>query len=502
MYEATIGVPSGVVTTVYFVIIELILERIVIIMGSRSNDSRIKRRILSGERVALQEKEVPILTENLVSDGNRAEWLTICVFRAIFLVAILLLNLGTNGEDGGQYKTQRFNYWVKSKMSDAQWNRMGTYHFTRDYNLFANCKIQDDSKNLTKYYRMAFNAEGRTSSDQVDFEEGTKPIQPNVTIDTSLVACLDGISYTPEYLVFALGGCGTHGFDCIRERVDPPIYLTKALLWAKGSNMKGNDNPTDANGNKYATLKISSAVWVDCLYRDGNYSLQSCVYTERQAKNPDYPGVKVVNTNMVDIAWCSNKLGLNADVGTEANYSLTFPRKGGYILHTGEPFEHITILHALKWLGPDNPRTVVDLAGQIYAQSLRFEIIPPKLRIKRRVKQLKGGITKINVIALVGFGLLVLSALVTAGMLLAVVSRGDRKDLSIRLNRFSGVSSMLREERNPTEVCGKRGAAAAVGLMPDGTTPTGRRLRLRAIGPEETPCALQDGDVIGGDHSD
>jgi hypothetical protein len=499
MYQATIGVQSGWVTAAYFVFIELILERIVIFMGSRSNDSRIKRRILSGERVTLQEKEVPIITENLVSDGNRAEWLTICVFRAIFLVAILLLNLGTNGEDGGLYKMQRFKYWARSEMSDAQWNKNGTYHFKRDFNLVANCKIQDDSANQTKYYRMAFNAVGKTSSDQVDFEEGTKPFQRNVTLDTSSVACLDGISYTPEVLVFALGGCGSHGFDCIREIADTPIYQTKAILWSKGLTMKGDNNSTDMSGNKYATLKISLTSWVNCLYRDGNPSLQSCVLTVRQDINPKYPSVKTVDIYMVDIAWCSNKLGLNADKGTESNYSFTYPRKGGYIFHTGEPFENITILHALKWLGADSPRTVVDLAGQIYAQSIIFESVPSTAVIKRREKQLK--VTKINVIALVGFGLLAVSALATMGMLLAVVAGRQRKDLSIRLNRFGGVSSMLREERNPTEVSGKRGAAAVVGLMLDGTTATGRRLRLRAIGPDEKPCDFQDGDVIDGGHS-
>jgi hypothetical protein len=501
MYSATIDVRSGWVTAAYFVFIELILERIVIYMGSRSNDRRIKRRILSGERVALQEKELPILTENLVSDGNRAEWLTICVFRAIFLVAILLLNLGTNGEDGGQYKMQQFNYWAKSKMSDVQWNRNGTYHFSRDYNLLANCKIQDDSGNFTTYYRMAFNAADKTSSDQEDFEEGIKPTSPNVTIDTRSVACLDGMSYKPEFPVFGVAGCGSHGFECIREIADPPIYQTKALLLAKGLTMKGNDNPTDATGNKYATLRISPTEWVNCLYRDGNSSLQSCVLTERQAKDPKYPNsdIKKVYISMVNIAWCSSKLGLNADVGTESNYSFTFPRKSGLILHTGEPFENITILHALKWIGADSPRTVVDLAGQIYAQSVIYESIPSYVKIRRRVQQLK--VTKINVIGLCGFGLLAVSALVTTGMLLAVVTGRDRKDLSIRLNRFSGVSSMLREERNPTEVSGKRGAAAVVGLMPAGTTPTGRRLRLRAIGPDETPSVLQDGDVIDGDHS-
>jgi hypothetical protein len=38
-----------------------------------SNDTGIKRRLMKGERVALSEKRIPFLTEEIVTDDYRAE---------------------------------------------------------------------------------------------------------------------------------------------------------------------------------------------------------------------------------------------------------------------------------------------------------------------------------------------------------------------------------------------------------------------------------------------
>jgi hypothetical protein len=479
--RASIDLPSGAVTSLYFVLIELFLERVLLALGNRANDQSIKRRLVRGESVILKENSIPIVTEGLVIDGFRAHWLAICLLRAAFLISLLLLNLGTNGVDGGRYQKVSYDFRSTQSSTDASWNQPGVNHYNRDYEAFASC--QGPSGDVTKFYSIAVSMISKSNIDRPDFDPSGAGQNGDIKMKFSDLACLNGVDYTPSQAVFSIEGCGNQAVECQMLLDTPQYYNILVTVWSRGLYMDSDDAK---EANYYTTFSADWRTWLNCLTPrlGGERGYTRCTRTVR--KEPT-----LVDIDVVEIVGNYSAMFSSTAKGMKYNLSVYQIRKGATL--RGGSFENITILTAMRWLGANKQVSPVELSGHIYAQSVKYERGP--FQVQKRTGKKK--VTEIDIKAMIGLGLAGSSFLFT--FVLFLFSRsGANKVVKLRLNRLSGLSSMLREENSPTGACGQAGEPALVAIRQTGITLSGRRLHLGPVKTGELPCDMKKDDVLEG----
>lgn len=346
-----IRVSSGIITAIYFVFLELGMERFIFYLTAQLQAYELLRTVNHGKLVSTRPSKIPVLGEAL---RHRCSWVTFCVLllRLILIAAIFCLNFGTEGASMPASRRVSRAYIAYQNAVDAEWFKNGTYTFNRDFNALSGCARETEDG--LDYFDLAMDLlSGERGLS--DLDESSKVPAASRRVDFARMICLDGINYSPRKLAMRIEGCGQRAAECKSRPLNPDW---NELEW-KVNNLS----------RAFVQRRVIEGAWVIGL--QAVKQMAECVYASDFANCAVWNSsaaskmMKIMTVDLRDL------LRLHS-AQNRSTVRLRMLEDSGTAVISGGAFGRISVAHAMADSTARHPPDILAVINRIFSRSVEY----------------------------------------------------------------------------------------------------------------------------------
>lgn len=418
----TLPLPSGVVSAIYFFILDIVLEKLFFEITTYWSQVSAANDLHKGETKVIEESTVLLLGDGIVTRNKRH--IILYIWRFVFLGTLFVINLGTDGGERATSVKKRADYITVQKASNDQWLKEGRWRFQRNFHLFSSCRRATDEG--FEFFQVAVNL--------ANGENGLSDFSPNKNdnkkyeLDQNSIFCLDGINFKPKSSVMEIYNCGGSMSDCLQFGKDENYIeeITFDLLasstieprWKANKFMFGLRNGT----HHWECMKEFDNGRSICIrWR----SKGNTVFIRREFADP------IGNPTLA--------------TGEISSFLFTATSKEAEL--RGSSFGSISVAKAMRYYHPYTDINILELLSNIYAESIEYEVY------EKTVFKVTGTslVTNIGALSVIGFMVLLCILIVALSLFLFLYFRKRQRSISAKVFSLNGLSALFYATKNNTE---------------------------------------------------
>lgn len=467
-------VEPGVVSAIYFIIFDLFMLAIVDIVLIHVVSWMYHKRIHKGIPLEIRSAEIPGVATSLVGRFLSPPNLFAYSIKIALLACILIVDINIESESTRDQTRLDLTGTFEFNPSDDEWNTQTRRVVERRWAAIRRCNIINQDKTNITFYSIAFNLLGENKSIPNEVKDLSAPTIP---INDSSVTCLarDKVDTNATRVLASVVGC---------SQLEPTTCLNETVIERQATlSLVSSDEltvilPEGSRNISFSLHKFNeeaAAIWPEyesptltCM-RTG-FGFRANLTTRRIVETCLV--ISVVNNSRTLIErWEYNR--------KEEKLSRRFP---------GPIFDSIidiglyqratiltTIVSELNW---------VSFSGQVIADGVIYKRIDFKVfRLSEPKKY-----TTVPVYTTV----LTILLMIAAGAARLAVAFSIGSDLRPRLNTINGLSSVAREENEPTGRSMQTGQGMVIGL----TNRHGRSVHFGPLTSRDKGVARERGVTI------
>eukprot|EP00178_Gracilaria_changii_P025530 TRINITY_DN78663_c0_g1_i1.p1 TRINITY_DN78663_c0_g1~~TRINITY_DN78663_c0_g1_i1.p1 ORF type:complete len:453 (+),score=53.20 TRINITY_DN78663_c0_g1_i1:60-1418(+) len=346
-----IPLSSGIVTSLYFVFLELGIERLVFELTARVQAHELLRSVSNGQTISARPSVIPVLGDSLRHRSSRATFLAL-LLRIVLIAAIFLVNFGTEGASRAVVRPISRAYVAYQNAEDAEWFKNGSYTFNRDFNALSGCARE--TENGLDYFDLALDLMSGERN-LSDLDESWTVESASRKVDFAHSVCLDGFNFLPRKLAMRVEGCGPRAAKC---KASPTNATWKTSTW----------QVNDLSSAFVQSRLIAEAQVIGL--QSGN-QMAECVYAIQYANcavwnaSVDSKMLKITIINLMDVG--ELRQARNGSV-----VSLRMGDTSGTAVISGGSFGRISVAHAIADSTSRHPDDILEVINRIFSRSVEY----------------------------------------------------------------------------------------------------------------------------------
>lgn len=219
----TFNVQPGIVSAVYFITFDIFLLALLDIVLARIVNSIYYRQVNVGQAIPIQSVDIPGVTTFLIGRIFSFPNLIALGVKLGFLACILLIDLKIDSEVREATETVNTTGTFNFDPSDEEFNAARSHSVERTWARQRNCRITDATTSSIKFYALSFDLKNKSVVSEITSD----PILKYSLIERSTILCLSpNIVRNPVSLVNVIG-CS--------QQLGPTICFNRTRLRRKGT---------------------------------------------------------------------------------------------------------------------------------------------------------------------------------------------------------------------------------------------------------------------------
>jgi hypothetical protein len=398
-----VPIQSGIVTVGYFIIFDIIVLGIIGYIGTILIGTDARQRVLNGQPLKLAPSRLPVLGYGCYAGRSLRKVMVVCS-RATALVALVLINVGTNGSSRPATEVIDRTHLAYPNAADSDWQKNGTYTIQREFNAFLGCSRATPEG--MKLFQIALNLEGGGREVQDNDPSGRTESAHYPLVRDSL-ACLDGITFGPEAVALEVTDC-YRGVAC---RFSPARNAEQSQESRSYTvNLKSSRAGAVSPNAGSRLIGLSSLI---------NRTEAQCVATQSRTYCLMWQAVDTGEVTM----WIEGVTGQDSSrlyaAEDGGSIDLSSQRASGIVTVKGGRYGSITIGQAMVAAASARIPDILHVIANIYSQSVEYRMNPNQLyAVKSTVNVTVVGKAAIAGLACLGM-IMVLSIIVLASDIIA-----------------------------------------------------------------------------------
>jgi hypothetical protein len=384
----------------------------------------------------LAPSRLPVLGRGCYAGRDSRKVMVVCA-RAIALIALVFINLDTNGSSRLATAPLDRTHLAFSNAADSDWLKNRSQTIQREFNAFLGCSRATPQG--MRLFQIALNLEGGGREVQ-DNDPSGKIANNHYPIVRESLACLDGVAFGPEEVALEVTGC-YRGVVC---RFDPSSR-------DREPSQEHRSYKVDLTSSKFGAVSPNTGSRLIGLSSIGTRTLAQCLATQSKTYCLMW---QAVNTGDVTM-WHERVTGQDSSRLYAAEdgrpIDLSSQRASGVVTVTGGSYGSISIGQALVATTSASTPDILHVIANISSQSVQYRVNPNQLHaVVSTVKVTELGNPAMTGLACVGIAMF-LSILVLATDIIA----GRSLPISFWKLSVAGAGTVWASDgQGPGESCG------------------------------------------------